>query len=660
MVFPSLSGLTVPEAQSAGIDVSVLDASNLLTKEPESKRALYDVIFLVTELPSHGTLSVPDGPVDRKHPYFLQSDLVAGGLEYSHHGSGILDDHFKFRAWLRHRAVQSIQPPQKEEEPVISGTFNITVSDSNEMPPRLVNQRQFLQVLHGSPVMLSQEHLNVMDPDSSPEEIKYEILSGSSIGFVANVHDKQTAVTQFTQADINAGHLVFITNGTSSPGTLDLAISDGNNPPIFTSLEIMVLPATTWATDQTPLEIPQDVNMASLSQEHLLGSSSQGELNTFYRLIREPRFGQVRVNQKPVSEFSQKQVDNEEVTFTFTELISPKDEFQFLATSGGVNITGIVNVTVKALVTTQQNVLWPRGMTIQLNTDILDAGLLANRTKSVPIFKILREPQGSHFVKVSNDDRNQPVSIDAFTQHDLESGLVGLEVLEMDVSEEGLHQDSFLFELVAEGVPPATELMVFNTETFNSSTPYGARLLKLPSLHDRNQNPTSQSISPTPQTITSISDESENPSHNSSKLHVIPTAWPDHGLSTSASPTERGALLSFIEANMFSIILPICLILLLLALILPLLFYLHKRNKTGKHNVQGTPPKYKNGTVGDQETFRKTDPNQGIPLTTVNTLEAKGTGPDSKGVGPGGQQDPELLQYCRTSNPALKNSQYWV
>ncbi|KAJ6664128.1 hypothetical protein lerEdw1_008343 [Lerista edwardsae] len=653
-------GLTVPEAQSGGIDISVLDASNLLTKEPESKRALYDVIFLVTELPRHGTLSVPDGPVDRKHPYFLQSDLVAGGLEYSHHGSGTQDDHFKFRAWLRHTAVQSIQPPQKREVPIISGTFNITVSDSNEMPPRLVSQRRFLQVLHGSSVMLSQDYLNVMDPDSSPEEIKYDILSGSSTGFVANIQDKQAAVTQFTQADVNAGRLMFIANGTGSPEALDLAISDGHNPPIFTSLEIMILPATTWATDQIPLEIPQDVNMALLSQEHLLGSSGQGEPNTLYQLIRDPRFGQLRVNQKPVSKFSQKQVDNGEVTFTFTEFISPNDEFQFLATSGGVNITGIVNVTVKALVTTQEDILWPRGTTICLDTSILDASELANRTKSVPVFKILREPQGSHFVKVSSDDRSQLISIDAFTQHDLETGLVGLEVMEMEDSEQGHLQDSFLFELVAEGVPPAMESMAYITETFNSSTSYGATLLKVPSFHNRKHSPTPQSITPTSQTVTSSLHESENPSHNSSKLHVLPTAWVDHELSTSASPTERGALLSFIEANMFSIILPICLILLLLALILPLLFYLHKRNKTGKHNVQGTPPKYKNGTVVDQETFRKTDPNQGIPLTTVNTLEAKGAGLDSKGVGPGGQQDPELLQYCRTSNPALKNSQYWV
>nr|XP_056722014.1 chondroitin sulfate proteoglycan 4 [Euleptes europaea] len=647
-------GLVVPEAQSAAIGTSLLDASNLLAKEPESKRAAYDVIFLVTELPRHGSLSLPDGPVNRKHPYFLQSNLKEGGLEYAHHGSSILDDGFKFSAWLRGIAEESLQPPRKGL--VISGTFNITVSDSNEMPPQLISQGAVLQVLHNSPLKLSQELLNVMDPDSSPDEIKYKVLSGSSGGFVANVRNKQVPITQFTQADINAGHLMFVANGTNSPGTLDLSISDGHNPSISTSLEVMVLPATTWATDQTPLEIAQEVNMASLSQEHLLGPSGQGEPNTVYRLIRDPQFGQVRVNQKPARDFLQKQVDNREVTFTFTDFTSPKDEFQFIATSGGVNISGTVNVTVRALVKTQEDLLWPRGTTIVLNTDILDASELGNRTKSVPVFKILREPRGSHFVKVFRDKGDHPISIDAFDQRDLERGTVALEIWDAEDSGPGLQWDSFQFELVAEGVPPALESMTYSTEAFNSSSTYGATLLHVPDLQDNNHAPTTQSTTPSSKTLLSWPRGSETPGRSSSKPPALLTAWAGHGMTTGASPTERGTLLSFIEANMFSIILPICLILLLLALILPLLFYLHKRNKTGKHDVQGTPPKYKNGTVGDQETFRKTDPNQAIPLMTINTLEAKG--PASKG--PGGQQDPELLQYCRTSNPALKNSQYWV
>ncbi|XP_067390779.1 chondroitin sulfate proteoglycan 4 [Emydura macquarii macquarii] len=651
-------GLRILEAQRAEIDTSMLDASNLLTKVPESKRASYDVVFLVTELPIHGHLSVADVLISKEHPYFLQSDVVMGNLQYAHHGSGSLKDNFRFKTWLQPRAMEFTQPPQEVGGLVISEAFNITVSEINEKPPRLVKQGRALQVRHGSSAVLSQDHLAVVDPDSSPEEVDYRILKGPANGFLANTHNKQVPISQFTQADINAGHLTFITNGSSSPGSLELSISDGHNPPIFTSLEIEVLPEATTVMSQIPLEIPQGLNIALLSREHLLGASHPGEQEVLYTIIRDPKFGQLRVNQNPARSFSQKQVDNGEVTFTFTDFTSAKDEFQFLSMSRGANTSGGVNVTVKALVRTWQGILWPRRTTVLLDTSVLDASELANKTKSIPAFTILRAPQGSHFVKVSGDKESQHAPIDTFTQRDLEQGLIGLEVLEIEDAGPHLLNDSFLFELAADGVPPAMDLLRYSTEPYNSSVQYRTPLLRAPHIPESSGRQTPQEVSPSSQTWATQPQSSDRLRHNTSKHDTLPTVWRGHESTTSPSPVEGGTFLSFIEANMFSVIIPICLIILLLALILPLLFYLHKRNKTGKHNVQGTTSKPKNGAVVDRETFRKTDPNQAIPLTTVNTLEAKGPGPTAQG--PGGQQDPELLQYCRTSNPALKNNQYWV
>jgi chondroitin sulfate proteoglycan 4 len=96
--------------------------------------------------------------------------------------------------------------------------------------------------------------------------------------------------------------------------------------------------------------------------------------------------------------------------------------------------------------------------------------------------------------------------------------------------------------------------------------------------------------------------------------------------------------------NLWSILIPILILLLLLLLVAILAFYLVRRNKTGKHNVQtvaGSKPK--NGEIS-QETFRKTDPANNIPMSQMDSKDA----------------DPELLQHCRTTNPELKKNQYWV
>ncbi|NWW95675.1 CSPG4 protein, partial [Rhynochetos jubatus] len=634
------AGLQLARAQRAEIGTSVLDASNLLSQIPVPERAAYNVVFLVTELPAHGQLLVAGMPLERSQPFFLQSDLAAGRLTYAHAGDGISEDRFRFKAWLRPQAQQSIRPPQ--EGVVISEAFNITVASSSSKPLQVVMRREVLRVPSGSVVTLSQEYLDVADPSGSPEELLYSILQRPLAGHLANAHNPREPISRFTQADVNAGHVVFVATTSHAPGSLALSLSDGHHPPTLASLEIEVLPAVSTAASPVLLEVPQDLNRASMSHHHLLGAAQLGPGNAQYRITRDPRFGQVQVNQKPARGFSQKQLDRGEVTFTFTDLTSPKDDFQFLAMSRAANRTGVVNVTVRALVKARPGSVWPRGTTAFLDTSVLDASELANRTKSVPVFKIRRAPRASHLVRVSREPGQPTTMTETFSQSELEQGLIGLEVLDAGETDQPLQSDSFVFELAAAGVPPALATLGYSIEPYNASKAYSVTLLTAPLAPS----------SPVPQGTAWSSP-------NTSELGTPTTAW--LGPSATTSPTEGGTFLSFIEANMFSIIIPICLILLLLALILPLLFYLHKRNKTGKHHVQGTPSsKAKNGAVPDQETFRRTDPNQGIPLTTVNALEGKGMGPSPQGGGPGAPPDPELLQYCRTSNPPLKNNQYWV
>ncbi|NXA17901.1 CSPG4 protein, partial [Ibidorhyncha struthersii] len=637
------AGLQLSRAQQAEIDTAVLDASNLLSQIQVPERAAHDVVFLVTGLPAHGQLLVAGLPLERSRPFFLQSDLATGRLAYAHGGDGISEDHFRFKAWLRPRAQKSIRPSQ--EGVVISEAFNITVTSSSK-PLQVVKRQEVLQVPPGSVVTLTQEYLDVADPSGSPEKMVYSVLQRPLAGHLANAHSPQEPINRFTQADVNAGHVVFVATGRRAPGSLALSLSDSHHPPTLTSLEIEVLPAVSTTASPVPLEVPQDLNRALVSHHHLLGATQLGAGNALYRITREPRFGEVQVNQKPVRGFSQKQLDRGEVTFTFTNLTSPEDNFQFLAMSRAVNRTGVVNVTVRALVKAQPGSMWPRGTTALLDTNILDASKLANHTKSIPVFKIRRAPHGSRLVRVSRDPEQPTTLIETFSQSELEQGLVGLEVLDAGETDQPPQSDSFVFELVADGVPPALASLGYNIEPYNASKAYGVTLLTAP-------------LAPSPPVPHPQGTARSSP--NVSELGMPPTAWLDPGATTSPSPVEGGTFLSFIEANMFSIIIPICLIFLLLALILPLLFYLHKRNKTGKHHVQGTPSsKAKNGAVPDQETFRRTDPNQGIPLTTVNALEGKGTGPPPQGTGPGAPPDPELLQYCRTSNPPLKNNQYWV
>lgn len=611
-------GLWVSEGQQAEITTAALDASNLLASVPSPQRLEHDVLFQITQFPTRGQLLVSEEPLHAGRPHFLQSELASGQLVYAHGGGGTQQDGFRFRAHLQGPAGTLVAGPHTSE------AFAITVRDVNERPPQPQASIP-LRLTRGSRSPLSRAQLSVVDPDSAPGEIEYEVQRAPHNGYLSLPGASPGPVTRFTQADVDAGRLAFVANGSSVAGIFQLSVSDGASPPLPMSLVVDVLPSAIEVQLRAPLEVPQAVGRSSLSRQQLQVVSDREELDAAYRLTQGPRYGHLLVGGQPATAFSQLQVDQGEVVFAFTNFSSPHDQFSILALARGANASATVNVTVRALLHVWTGGPWPQGATLRLDPTVLDAGELANHTGSVPRFRLLAGPRHGRVVRVPRA-RTEPRGgqlVEQFTQQDLEDGRLGLEVGRPEGSPPGPAGDSLTLELWARGVPPAVASLDFATEPYNAARPYSVALLSLPE---------------------AARTEAGKPESST------PIGKPGPAASSPVPAVARGGFLGFLEANMFSIIIPVCLVLLLLALILPLLFYLRKRNKTGKHNVQVLTAKPRNGLAGDNETFRKVDPGQAIPLTAVH-----GQGPPQ-----GGQPDPELLQFCRTSNPALKNGQYWV
>ncbi|XP_010841711.1 PREDICTED: chondroitin sulfate proteoglycan 4 [Bison bison bison] len=611
-------GLWVSEGQRAEITTAALDAANLLASIPSPRRLEHDVLFQITQFPTRGQLLVSEEPLHAGRPHFLQSELATGQLVYAHGGGGTQQDGFRFRAHLQGPAGASVVGPQTSE------VFAITVRDVNERPPQPQASIP-LRLTRGSRSPVSRAQLSVVDPDSAPGEIEYEVQRAPHNGFLSLAGASPGPVTRFTQADVDAGRLVFVANGSSVVGVFQLSVSDGASPPLLMSLAVDVLPSAIEVQLRAPLEVPQALGRSSLSRQQLRVVSDREEPDAAYRLTQGPRYGHLLVGGQPATAFSQLQVDQGDVVFAFTNFSSSQDQFSILALARGANASATVNVTVRALLHVWTGGPWPQGATLRLDPTVLDAGELANRTGSVPRFRLLAGPRHGRVVRVPRA-RTEPRGgqlVEQFTQRDLEDGRLGLEVGRPEGSSPGPTGDSLTLELWARGVPPAVASLDFATEPFNAARTYRVALLSLPE---------------------AARTEAGEPESGT------PTGGPSPATPSPVPPVASGGFLGFLEANMFSIIIPICLVLLLLALIVPLLFYLRKRNKTGKHNVQVLTAKPRNGLASDAETFRKVEPGQAIPLTAV-----PGQGPP-----PGGQPDPELLQFCGTANPALKNGQYWV
>lgn len=600
-----ISGMSVVQGQSKVFDISILDASNLLGSVPQEKRPGQDIVFEVRQFPKHGRLTLGGDDLPRDAPYFLQHDITEERLEYHHDDSGAPSDRFSFRVRLNPRG----RPPQAVPGAVVlEEVFLFSVRRRDSSPPELVSLDLLLEAQQGSTTVLSKQYLNTIDQDSTPDEVRFTIIKSPTNGHII-YKDTGDRIMQFTQEEVNKGQVAFVSDGSLSDGFMEFTVSDGKHRSEAYMMHIGILAKKLVLNKVQEIQVKQGDD-ETLITETMLKASTGGpiEEEVLYKITNVPKYAVVMVDRQPTSAFTQKQIREGRVSVRFIKSTSSVDSFSFVARSRAANVSSSLNITVKPLVNVAKDPLLPRGAVVLVDRKLLDATPLANKTKTSPTFSLTQQPKGARFIRRGGSDDGQPV--DTFTQRDLDEGRVALEVLNStgDPKGKGEDQDEAHFLLKAHGVPPAECTLSFQTAPYDPAGIYGATVLNVP-----------PSV--------------PNADTRNGFYDAGPTTSPT---SSHKAPVSR-------RNSLWAILIPIFVILLLLLVAGLLAYYLVRRNKTGKHNVQNATTNPKNGEVA-QETFRKTDPGNNISMSNMKSKDA----------------DPELLQHCRTTNPALKKNQYWV
>ncbi|CAK6954433.1 chondroitin sulfate proteoglycan 4 [Scomber scombrus] len=623
-------GLEIVQGQRKAIDNSILDASNLLASLPESERGEVDVVFEMKSFPDHGRITLGGQDLPRDAPFFEQEDVTQGELEYLHDDSGAPSDSFSFRARLKPQG-QGVASPA--ESMVLEEIFNISIKRRGSDPPELVTIDMLLEVLQGSMTILTQKHLNTQDEDSPPDEVHFKVTKAPRNGQLVD-SVSMDPISEFTQEMVNRGQVGFYSDGNLASSFVEFIVSDGEHQTEPHTLHIGVLARTLLLDKATEIKVKQGDD-ETLVTEDMLKATTGGpvEENVLYKITSVPKYAAVMVDRQPTSAFTQKQIKEGRVSVRFVKSTSPRDSVAFFARSGAANVSSVLNITVQPLANIAQDPLLPQGALVQLDRQLLDATPLENKTKSSPMFTVIQQPRGARFVKSGGSGAGQ--AVDMFSQRDLDEGRVAMEILNSSSrSRGGVTQDEARFLLQAHGVPPAECVLSFKTGPYNASGVYPATLLRLPSEASSKDSNDIPGVAGSPRATPASPRWRGN------------MDWPHGDAPTTASSgtdSHRTPVVSR-RSNFWSILIPILVILLLLLLAGVLAYYLIRKNKTGKHDVQTAGSKPKNGEVASAETFRKTDPANNIPMSNMDSKDA----------------DPELLQHCRTSNPALKKNQYWV
>ncbi|TNN79824.1 Chondroitin sulfate proteoglycan 4 [Liparis tanakae] len=622
-------GLEMVQGQRKVMDESILDASNLLASLPEVERSDVDVVFEIQRFPAHGRITLGGQDLPRNAPSFMQEDVTQGLLEYLHDDSGAPSDSFSFRARLKSEGP-ALPPPAKAL--VLEEVFNISIKRRGSDSPELVTIDMLLEVLQGSMTLLTQKHLNTQDEDSPPDEVHFKVTKAPGNGRLVDSLTMDP-ISGFSQEMINRGQVGFFSDGSLADGSIEFVVSDGEHQTEPHTLHIGVLARTLFLDKAPEIKVKQGDD-ETLVTEEMLRATTGGpvEEDILYKITSVPKYASVMVDRQPTSAFTQKQIKEGRVSVRFVKSTSPRDSVAFVARSRAANVSSVLNITVQPLANIAQDPLLPQGALVQLDRKLLDATPLANKTRTSPTFTVIQQPRGARFVRSGGPGAGQPV--DTFSQKELDEGRIAMEILNSPPgSQDSVSQDEARFLLKAHGVPPAECVLSFQTGPYNESGVYPATLLRIPS-------------------DVPSKDSNDLPGAGSPRSTSASPRWKgdmdwtrgDAPTTTSSDSSSNGKPHVTRRSNFWSILIPILVILLLLLLAAVLAYYLIRKNKTGKHDVQTAASKPKNGEVASAETFRKTDPANNIPMSNMDAKDA----------------DPELLQHCRTTNPALKKNQYWV
>ncbi len=98
-------------------------------------------------------------------------------------------------------------------------------AELRNVPPRLEGDLD-VNVRRGKSAIITTESVTAVDPDDAPDHLTYSV-SNPTNGFVVLANQPGTAVSHFTQADIEAGRVLFAhSGGAGEAASFDIVVAD--------------------------------------------------------------------------------------------------------------------------------------------------------------------------------------------------------------------------------------------------------------------------------------------------------------------------------------------------------------------------------------------------------------------------------------------------
>ncbi|XP_063215529.1 chondroitin sulfate proteoglycan 4 isoform X2 [Bacillus rossius redtenbacheri] len=441
--FIDIPSLELDEGGSSPIRLNITGIISFLETHADVESP--NVVVQLISHPRHGKI-VQNGQANITE--FSSEQLNSGDVVYKHDHSDTVSDDVSFSLILEPMSVV-----------LCNVSVPITIRPVNDQPFHLITRVPLVSVVQGQNCTITRHDLLTEDPDTDPSELQYDVISIPSQGALLLISNDSelVPVVKFTQADINAGRLVYRHSGTLQPGTFYFRVWDGHFTPEYTVFNIHVVPLALNVSVISTVMLQQGSSVAFITNDHLSLATNGPRQHVKYNVSRPPAHGSLYVREVSTGSFSQQDLESKAVMYMQTDMTTANDSLEVICSLGDTKSGGLeIKVMVTPLLRLG-NFTPFSGARNKLTLDVLDATPLAKWTNSNPVFRVLRRPRLGRIKKIirsSGERRNsREREVSKFSHEELRSGVIYY--VARHISEGADHHDDFSFLLSASIFQPA-------------------------------------------------------------------------------------------------------------------------------------------------------------------------------------------------------------
>ncbi|XP_046745666.1 chondroitin sulfate proteoglycan 4 [Diprion similis] len=460
----SAESVRVEEGGSGKVIVNVTGIVKFL----QAKAGLENptVVTRLATHPSHGhVMLLPDLNVTT----FTLPEIEGGKVAYFHDHSDTTEDRIHFSVYLTPGHIL-----------LCNTTVPVIVTPINDEPFKLVTNAPFVSVVRNQNQTITRDNLLTTDPDTDPQELSYDVISGPTYGRLLLLPQDQNSsevhqVNKFSQHDVDSNRLVYEHSGPLQAASFYFRVSDGRFNPVYRVLNFHVLPIRLNVTVVGPVSLQQGSNVALISEDNIrLETNARQDLVT-YNVTKAPKFGTIYVRDAAAVSFRHTDLLSKSVMFMQTDMTMSNDSLELAAQLSDFEAKHVViDVIVEPLMIVNPMVAIA-GERNRLDLRYMDATPLAKLTSSNPMFVVTRKPKYARIKKIirSSGDRKgtREREVSKFSHQELISGLIYVVCKKMAALEIEGTPDSFGFVLAASIFQPAAGNFNFrikyNVDEFN-------------------------------------------------------------------------------------------------------------------------------------------------------------------------------------------------